>query len=80
MPLEGIRAQVACAIGAVIHVSRREGGQRVISQVGVVGWEGDRVVVREALRLSGNRLVSSHAITDLEELVSHHALRGMDHA
>lgn len=57
MPLVGIRAQVLAGLEAVVHVSRRPDGRRVVDQVGMVGPGGAGVTVVPALTRVDGRLV-----------------------
>ncbi len=50
-----VRSQLASAVKVVIHV-RREGLDRVVAEIGVIGWVGDRLRVVPAMRREDDRL------------------------
>lgn len=50
-----VRSQLASAVKVVIHV-RRDAAARVVSEIGVIGWAGDRLQVVPAMRHDGERL------------------------
>jgi len=70
LSLEAVHAQLASAFTVVLHLGRH-GHRRVLREVGVLsrGPDGSRVVVRPALRWSGEMLVRDVAWTDLAALL-----------
>jgi pilus assembly protein CpaF len=51
LPLEAVRAQIGSAIDLVLHQVRRPDGDRKITQISeLVGYEGDRPVLRDIFR------------------------------
>lgn len=50
-----VRSQLASAVKIVLHV-RRDGVDRVLAEVGLIGWAGDRLRVVPAMRRAAGRL------------------------
>lgn len=55
MSADAVRSQLASAVQVVVHL-RREGAERVVAEVGVIEWSGDRLRVVPAMRRSGAAL------------------------
>jgi pilus assembly protein CpaF len=55
MSAEAVRSQLASAVQVVVHL-RREGAARVVSEIGVIEWAGDRLRVVPAMRLNDREL------------------------
>jgi pilus assembly protein CpaF len=56
LPLVAVRAQIAAAVDAIVHVARRAGGARRIEAVGELVRTPDGPVVRELFRWGGRGL------------------------
>lgn len=64
-----LTAQVAAALRVVIHLGRGPGGARLLSEVAMIGREGDHVVVRTAARVEDGGLQRGQGWPELVRLV-----------
>jgi pilus assembly protein CpaF len=77
MPREAVHAQLRGALQAVIHVTRRTGGRRVVDRIGVLSARPEGlVVVRTALREGGRGILPGDGWDDLQTLIGVHREAG----
>ena len=69
MARSALAAQVAAALRVVIHVRRHAGGSRVISEVAMIGRDGDHIMVRTVARVEGGQLHRGEGWPELVKLV-----------
>lgn len=70
MTREGMAAQAAAALHAVVHVRRERDGHRAVAEIHVVCRRGRELITRPAVVVAGERLVLAEGADRLEELLA----------
>jgi len=65
---EAVRSQLASAVQVVVHL-RRDSGARVVHEVGVIGWHGDRLRITPAMRRQDGALQEAPGWPQLRTLL-----------
>lgn len=65
---DAVRSQLASALQVVVHL-RRESAARLVDEIGVIGWDGDRLRVAPAMRRTDGALREAAGWPQLRSLL-----------